>query len=90
MKHEGGKYVQQLFDHDSWKYSEEVQWDPITETATSPDDAEFDALFDIDDEYDYVPVELTDQFHQDMSQRNSQESSSDSVGSLTTFNQPEL
>ena len=90
MKHEGGKHVRNLFDHDSWKCSEDVQWDPITETETSPDDAEFDALFDIDDEYNCVPAELTDQFHQDMSQCNSQNDPSDSVGSLTTFNQPEL
>ena len=86
IKHEGGNHMMRLFDQDAWKYSEEVVWDPVTETATSPDDVEFDALFDIDDEYDCVPVELTNQFHQEMSQRASTEEDSKSFGLLTLFN----
>ena len=89
MRHEGGKAMKPLFDLDAWKHSEEAQWDPIAETATSPDDEELDTLFHIDSECDCVPVELSEQFHQEMSQR-TKEANSESVGSLTTFNQSEL
>ena len=89
MKHDGRGFAKNLFDHDAWRHSEDALWDSMMETVTFPDDEEFDALFGIDAECDYVPFKLTEQFHQEMNQRKTQkEDNSNSVGSLTTFNQP--
>ena len=75
--------------NDNSNSQEDTLWDPIMETAPSPDDVEFDALFGIDAEYDCVPFELTEQFHQEMNQQKThEEDNSDSAGSLTTFDQP--
>ena len=63
MQHKCGGLVKSLFNHDAWRYSEDRLWDPIAETATSPDDEEFVALFGSDAECDHVPFELLEQFH---------------------------